>query len=140
MAVKKAFDFTSFVLTNKLLNLPLKFPSFLLNLFTVNFVFASGYRDAELGWVEIREESVERNADHYRLAQFLIIYAPRRGILEVSQCYHGYVGKVWSVMLITTGSVTFLYSDILKMSCIHESYIQYKDTLKLSITFMFHVY
>ncbi|XP_059162199.1 rab3 GTPase-activating protein non-catalytic subunit-like [Physella acuta] len=50
-----------------------------------------GYRDAHLGWVEIKEENVEagKNNDHYRLAQFLIIYAPRRGILEVWLAAHG---------------------------------------------------
>lgn len=51
----------------------------------LRFYNMSGYRDAHLGWVEIKEENVEagKNNDHYRLAQFLIIYAPRRGILEV---------------------------------------------------------
>ncbi|KAH9519441.1 Rab3 GTPase-activating protein non-catalytic subunit [Bulinus truncatus] len=50
-----------------------------------------GYRDAQLGWVEVKEENVEpgKNNDHYRLAQFLIIYAPRRGILEVWLAAHG---------------------------------------------------
>ncbi|XP_012937688.1 rab3 GTPase-activating protein non-catalytic subunit [Aplysia californica] len=50
-----------------------------------------GYRDAQLGWIEVKEESVEpgKNNDHYRLAQFLIIYAPRRGILEVWLAAHG---------------------------------------------------
>lgn len=45
----------------------------------------AGYRDAQLGWVEVKEENVEsgKSSDLYRLAQFLIIYAPRRGILEV---------------------------------------------------------
>uniref|UniRef100_A0A2C9KPH8 Rab3-GAP regulatory subunit N-terminal domain-containing protein n=1 Tax=Biomphalaria glabrata TaxID=6526 RepID=A0A2C9KPH8_BIOGL len=50
-----------------------------------------GYRDAQLGWVEVKEENVEpcKNHDLYRLAQFLIIYAPRRGILEVWLAAHG---------------------------------------------------
>ncbi|CAG5127370.1 unnamed protein product, partial [Candidula unifasciata] len=50
-----------------------------------------GYRDAQLGWLEVKEENVEpgRNSDHYRIAQFLIIYAPRRGILEVWLSAHG---------------------------------------------------
>ncbi|CAL1542170.1 unnamed protein product [Lymnaea stagnalis] len=50
-----------------------------------------GYREAQLGWVEVKEENVEqsKNNDHYRLAQFLIIYAPRRGILEVWLVAHG---------------------------------------------------
>lgn len=44
-----------------------------------------GYRDAQLGWVEVKEDTVDptKSVDHYRVAQFLIIYAPRRGILEV---------------------------------------------------------
>ena len=48
--------------------------------------FPSGYRDAQVGWIEVKEENAEpeKNPDHYRLAQFLIIYAPRRGILEVN--------------------------------------------------------
>ncbi|GFS02472.1 rab3 GTPase-activating protein non-catalytic subunit-like [Elysia marginata] len=50
-----------------------------------------GYRDAQVGWIEVKEENAERekNPDHYRLAQFLIIYAPRRGILEVWLAAHG---------------------------------------------------
>ncbi|RUS87661.1 hypothetical protein EGW08_004584 [Elysia chlorotica] len=50
-----------------------------------------GYRDAQIGWIEVKEENAEpeKNPDHYRLAQFLIIYAPRRGILEVWLAAHG---------------------------------------------------
>ncbi|GFO27488.1 Rab3 GTPase-activating protein non-catalytic subunit [Plakobranchus ocellatus] len=50
-----------------------------------------GYRDAQVGWIEVKEENAEpeKNPDHYRLAQFLIIYAPRRGILEVWLAAHG---------------------------------------------------
>ncbi|XP_061163319.1 rab3 GTPase-activating protein non-catalytic subunit-like isoform X1 [Saccostrea echinata] len=44
-----------------------------------------GYRDAQLGWVQVKEDVHHGNKDNdkERIAQFLIIYAPRRGILEV---------------------------------------------------------
>ncbi|KAH3848320.1 hypothetical protein DPMN_090680 [Dreissena polymorpha] len=43
-----------------------------------------GYRDATVGWVEVKEE--EESHSHVRQcrsAQFLVIYASRRGILEI---------------------------------------------------------
>ncbi|XP_030642877.1 rab3 GTPase-activating protein non-catalytic subunit [Chanos chanos] len=47
-----------------------------------------GYRDAQLGWVQVSEARGERElatspSMPRRHAQFLVIYAPRRGILEV---------------------------------------------------------
>ncbi|XP_033735108.1 rab3 GTPase-activating protein non-catalytic subunit-like [Pecten maximus] len=50
-----------------------------------------GYRDAQLGWIEVREDSPHGNHDQElsRVAQFLIIYAPRRGILEVWTAANG---------------------------------------------------
>jgi len=40
-----------------------------------------GYRDAQVGWVEVMEDvSVAKDPRH---ALFLVIYAPRRGLLEV---------------------------------------------------------
>lgn len=45
-----------------------------------------GYRDAQLGWVQVKEDVHRGSEDKSkeRIAQFLIIYAPRRGILEVT--------------------------------------------------------
>ncbi|ESO90130.1 hypothetical protein LOTGIDRAFT_218187 [Lottia gigantea] len=50
-----------------------------------------GYRDAQVGWIQIREDDGHggRNPEHSRVAQFLIIYAPRRGILEVWTAANG---------------------------------------------------
>ncbi|XP_055956898.1 rab3 GTPase-activating protein non-catalytic subunit [Patella vulgata] len=50
-----------------------------------------GYRDAQVGWIMIREDDGHsgRNPEHSRVAQFLIIYAPRRGILEVWTAANG---------------------------------------------------
>lgn len=48
-----------------------------------------GYRDAQLGWIQVREDSPHGNQEHSRVAQFLIIYAPRRGILEVWTAANG---------------------------------------------------
>ncbi|KAM4625100.1 rab3 GTPase-activating protein non-catalytic subunit isoform 2-T2 [Polymixia lowei] len=47
-----------------------------------------GYRDAQLGWVQVSEGRGDRESSPSaplprRHAQFLVIYAPRRGILEV---------------------------------------------------------
>uniref|UniRef100_A0AAX7U5Q2 RAB3 GTPase activating protein subunit 2 (non-catalytic) n=1 Tax=Astatotilapia calliptera TaxID=8154 RepID=A0AAX7U5Q2_ASTCA len=47
-----------------------------------------GYRDAQLGWLQVPEERSERDLSPSaslprRHALFLVIYAPRRGILEV---------------------------------------------------------
>lgn len=52
-------------------------------------VFFSGYRDAECGWIVVEEEiddtdNANFNSDNgNRRALFLVIYAPKRGILEV---------------------------------------------------------
>ncbi|XP_069624574.1 rab3 GTPase-activating protein non-catalytic subunit isoform X1 [Ranitomeya imitator] len=60
-----------------------------------------GYRDAQIGWMQIMEDLHERVAErgHFspfgstqgpcRVAQFLVIYAPRRGILEVWSTQQG---------------------------------------------------
>uniref|UniRef100_A0A8C3KUN9 RAB3 GTPase activating non-catalytic protein subunit 2 n=1 Tax=Calidris pygmaea TaxID=425635 RepID=A0A8C3KUN9_9CHAR len=60
-----------------------------------------GYRDAEVGWVQTVEDLHEREAEKMdfspfgnaqgpsRVAQFLVIYAPRRGILEVWSTQQG---------------------------------------------------
>ena len=52
-----------------------------------------GYRDAQLGWVQVTEDTRRSNHDNdqTRVAQFLIIYAPRRGILEVMLTLQPYV-------------------------------------------------
>lgn len=54
----------------------------------------AGYRDAQLGWVQVSEARGERDlatspSMPRRHAQFLVIYAPRRGILEVWGAQHG---------------------------------------------------
>lgn len=60
-----------------------------------------GYRDAQIGWVQIVEDLHERVPEKVdtspfgstqgpsRVAQFLVIYAPRRGILEVWSTQQG---------------------------------------------------
>ncbi|KAF7253218.1 Rab3 GTPase-activating protein non-catalytic subunit [Varanus komodoensis] len=60
-----------------------------------------GYRDAQTGWIQIVEDLHEREAEKMdfspfgiaqgpsRVAQFLVIYAPRRGILEVWSTQQG---------------------------------------------------
>lgn len=60
-----------------------------------------GYRDAQVGWAQIVEDLQERAPDSTdgapfgstqgpsRVAQFLVIYAPRRGILEVWSTQQG---------------------------------------------------
>ncbi|KAI5616415.1 rab3 GTPase-activating protein non-catalytic subunit isoform X2, partial [Silurus asotus] len=53
-----------------------------------------GYRDAQLGWVQVCEAHGDRDmatspSMPRRCAQFLVIYAPRRGILEVWGTQHG---------------------------------------------------
>ncbi|XP_075719473.1 rab3 GTPase-activating protein non-catalytic subunit isoform X2 [Rhinoderma darwinii] len=60
-----------------------------------------GYRDAQIGWMQIVEDLHERETErgHFspfgstqgpcRVAQFLVIYAPRRGILEVWSTQQG---------------------------------------------------
>uniref|UniRef100_A0A3Q3WCN4 Uncharacterized protein n=1 Tax=Mola mola TaxID=94237 RepID=A0A3Q3WCN4_MOLML len=47
-----------------------------------------GYRDAQLGWLQVQEERGDREHSPFsslprRHALFMVIYAPRRGILEV---------------------------------------------------------
>ncbi|XP_006869763.1 PREDICTED: rab3 GTPase-activating protein non-catalytic subunit [Chrysochloris asiatica] len=60
-----------------------------------------GYRDAQIGWIQIVEDLHERIPEKVdlspfgntqgpsRVAQFLVIYAPRRGILEVWSTQQG---------------------------------------------------
>ncbi|XP_053315627.1 rab3 GTPase-activating protein non-catalytic subunit isoform X2 [Spea bombifrons] len=60
-----------------------------------------GYRDAQVGWMQIVEDLQDREPDRghpapfgntqgpSRVAQFLVIYAPRRGILEVWSTQQG---------------------------------------------------
>ncbi|KAM9787605.1 rab3 GTPase-activating protein non-catalytic subunit [Syngnathus typhle] len=53
-----------------------------------------GYRDAQLGWLHVPEEQVSREGSlstslPRRHALFLVIYAPRRGILEVWAMQYG---------------------------------------------------
>ncbi|XP_063299884.1 rab3 GTPase-activating protein non-catalytic subunit [Pelobates fuscus] len=60
-----------------------------------------GYRDAQVGWMQIVEDLNERESERghispfgntqgpSRVAQFLVIYAPRRGILEVWSTQQG---------------------------------------------------
>ncbi|XP_053794432.1 rab3 GTPase-activating protein non-catalytic subunit isoform X2 [Vidua chalybeata] len=60
-----------------------------------------GYRDAEVGWIQTVEDLQERETEKMdsspfgnaqgpsRVAQFLVIYAPRRGILEVWSTQQG---------------------------------------------------
>ncbi|KAJ6666898.1 hypothetical protein lerEdw1_018900 [Lerista edwardsae] len=60
-----------------------------------------GYRDAQIGWIQTVEDLHEREAEKSdfspfgtpqgpsRVAQFLVIYAPRRGILEVWSTQQG---------------------------------------------------
>jgi len=44
-------------------------------------MYVVGYRDAQVGWTEVTEDSpVTTEARH---ALFLVIYVPRRGLLEV---------------------------------------------------------
>jgi len=49
--------------------------------------YVVGYRDAQVGWVEVGEDAAARNkrtTTQLRHALFLVVYAPRRGLLEVS--------------------------------------------------------
>lgn len=45
-----------------------------------------GYRNAQCGWVEVKRNQEERNSPH---ASFLVIYAPRRGLLEIWSAQRG---------------------------------------------------
>jgi hypothetical protein len=40
-----------------------------------------GYRDAQIGWICVDNDSDEKESRRYAL--FLVIYAPRRGLVEV---------------------------------------------------------
>ena len=44
-----------------------------------------GYRDAECGWIVVEEDEDDKIENRpRRRALFVVIYAPKRGILEVS--------------------------------------------------------
>lgn len=51
-----------------------------------------GYRDAQCGWIEVEEErhsgmhktfSKFKQASHLRSALFLVIYAPKKGVIDI---------------------------------------------------------
>ena len=48
-------------------------------------MYVAGYRDAQVGWVEVSEDAAALNktTTELRHTLFLVIYAPRRGLLEV---------------------------------------------------------
>ncbi|XP_064601694.1 rab3 GTPase-activating protein non-catalytic subunit-like isoform X2 [Liolophura sinensis] len=48
-----------------------------------------GYRDAQLGWIQVKDDGENKYEESVRTAQFLVIYAPRRGILEVWTAVNG---------------------------------------------------
>lgn len=47
-----------------------------------------GYRDAEVGFVYQEDDSKTSTGSH-QVALFIVIYAPKRGIIEVWSCVHG---------------------------------------------------
>lgn len=48
-----------------------------------------GYRDAQCAWVEVTDSMSSRSRTNERKALFLVIYAPRRGFLEVFAMQQG---------------------------------------------------
>ena len=56
-----------------------------LSAFQFLYFMCTGYRDAQVGWLEVREDEGQPGVRSKisRMAQFLVIYAARRGILEV---------------------------------------------------------
>ena len=42
-----------------------------------------GYRDAQCGWIVVEEEEDEQPKQVKRKAVFVVIYAPKRGIIEI---------------------------------------------------------
>ena len=60
----------------------------------VNNLFFLGYRDAQVGWVVVKESTEAEAKSHQKVSRealFLIIYAPRRGILEVHVSFTKYL-------------------------------------------------
>ncbi|XP_066923721.1 rab3 GTPase-activating protein non-catalytic subunit-like [Clytia hemisphaerica] len=53
--------------------------------------FQNGYRDAECGWIVVEEEEDQQSdaPSLKRRALFVVIYAPKRGILEIYLTEHG---------------------------------------------------
>jgi len=55
-----------------------------------------GYRDAQCGWIEVIEErdrAIRRNVDKsgrlLRIALFLVIYAPKKGVIDIWSIQQG---------------------------------------------------
>lgn len=46
-----------------------------------------GYRDAQIGWICVDDETEDKNNKRYAI--YLIIYAPKRGLLEIWGCQQG---------------------------------------------------
>ena len=51
--------------------------------YNLKIKFKSGYRDAQIGWICVDDESEEKSNKRYAI--YLIIYAPRRGLVEVKK-------------------------------------------------------
>lgn len=56
-----------------------------------------GYRDAQIGWIWVDDESEEKLNKRYAL--YLIIYAPRRGLLEVTFSITGFLYNMLNIFI-----------------------------------------
>ena len=72
-----------------------------------NTHYCVGYRDAECGWVMVEED--EHNNEHYnsnkptflRTVLFLVIYAAKRGVLEVQYSCVCSIDTVTSALIVS---------------------------------------
>lgn len=105
-----------------------------------------GYRDAQIGWICVDDETEDKNNKRYAL--YLIIYAPRRGLLEIWGCQQGIrvaafnVGKNSKLiypgyyMLTLNGSLT---NDQLKTNHKIQCFILNSDGVIKNVQIPFHL-
>ena len=55
----------------------------------LNQTNGAGYREAQVGFIRAYDDTKHHHRGIRKMALFLVIYAPRRGILEIWSCING---------------------------------------------------
>ncbi|KAK0157715.1 hypothetical protein PV328_011418 [Microctonus aethiopoides] len=84
-----------------------------------------GYRDAQCGWIQVVEDkhrgSGEKNSrNNLRTALFLVIYAPRKGIIDIWSIQQG--GKITTFSASKTGRLLYINYGLLGLNNIPSKF------------------
>lgn len=93
-----------------------------------------GYRDAQIGWICVDDESDEK--ENRRYALYLVIYAPRRGLLEVIPIENKH--PKYRKQFETKQTVVFFLSDLGLPARNSSGCIQCRKGLQTDLFRLFH--